>query len=60
MRHSCVSELVEMGFNDRQVASYTGHKTAAMISWYAKPEITIEQANAMKVRGENLMAAASL
>jgi integrase len=57
MRHSCVSELVELGFNDRQVSSYTGHKTAAMISWYAKPEITAKQADAMKARGESLIAA---
>lgn len=60
MRHSCVSELVEMGFNDRQVASYTGHKTAAMISWYAKPEITPDQADAMKARSKNLVKEANL
>lgn len=34
MRHTCVTELVGMGCNDRTVAHFTGHKTAAMISRY--------------------------
>jgi integrase len=56
MRHSCVTELVAMGFSDRQVATYTGHRTPAMISWYTKAEVTPKQADAMKARGERLMA----
>lgn len=34
MRHTCVTELVGMGFNDRTVAYFTGHKTPSMISHY--------------------------
>lgn len=56
MRHTCVTELVGMGYNDRTVAHFTGHKTASMISRYTHlDEKSPGVVAVMKSRGTDLI-----
>lgn len=57
MRHTCVTELVGRGCNDRTVAHFTGHRTASMISLYTHLDKSPEVNAVMKDRGRELIAA---